>query len=85
MGVAYCRSELVLLTDRDNADRFLRDYEAAAGAVDNLPFFDVVCGLNAYAWCEQWSGAFALMGRTVSVFRMRDALERLLESAVAEC
>lgn len=32
--VAYCRSELVLLTDRDNADRFLRDYEAAAGAVE---------------------------------------------------
>ncbi|MBM7791141.1 phosphotransferase family protein [Tenggerimyces flavus] len=83
--LAYCRADVALLLDREAADRLTDHYVTAGGATpQDLPVFDLVCGLDALRKSARMLTAYRQQGRTDSPRQFADRASAFLRHTLAE-
>jgi aminoglycoside phosphotransferase (APT) family kinase protein len=84
--VAYCRADLCVLVGPGAADRLRHHYERIwGGRVEDLPVFDLACGLAALRWSHLWVVTYGEQGRTdLTIPRVKGRAAALVRRSLAE-
>jgi aminoglycoside phosphotransferase (APT) family kinase protein len=81
--VGYARADAEIAWGRDAADRLTDSYSETAGAVPDLPVWDLVCGANAMENAVWWQRGYRALGRKdVTLERIQARLGAFLRRAL---